>query len=325
MGVTLAPSSVWGILRHHGIDPSPRRAGPTWAQFLRSQASSMLACDFFTVDTVLLRHLYVLFFIELDSRRVYVAGITAGPIATWVTQQARNLSMDLVERSRSVRFLIRDRDAKFTTSFDEVFRSEGIRVLRTPVRAPRANAWTSPRWRSTGRCTRHRVGVKEPARTPRTGPNWAGSGRWPPTPVASRSAGPSMGPTATDLKLLGPTLDDVADAGLLEEIETLHLDRGYDYPKIRVQLAGLGLDDLNIQRRTKTGVAVTAKPPLRLGLRWVVEGTNSWFSNYGQLRRNTDRRTHHRHAQLCLVVALLVTAKLIDWRNRWSPESRPIR
>ena len=141
MGVTLAPSSVWAILRRHGIEPSPWREGPTWAQFLRSQASSMLACDFFTVDTVLLRRLYMLFFIELDSRRVYVAGVSASPIARWVTQQARNLSMDLVERSRSVRFLIRDRDAKFTTSFDEVFRSEGIRVIRTPVRAPRANAF----------------------------------------------------------------------------------------------------------------------------------------------------------------------------------------
>jgi len=111
----------------------------------------------------------------------------------------------------------------------------------------------------------------------------------------------------------------------LEEIETLHLDRGYDYPKIRIQLAGLGLDDLNIQRRTKPGATVAAKQPLRLGLRWVVEGTNSWFSNYGQLRRNTDRRTRHRHAQLCFVTALLITAKLIDWRNRWSPDSRPTR
>lgn len=134
------------------------------------------------------------------------------------------------------------------------------------------------------------------------------------------------GANRNDLKLLGPTLDDVAYAGLLEEIETLHLDRGYDYPKIRAQLAGLGLDDLNIQSRTKPGAVIeTAKQPLRLGMRWVVEGTNSWLSNYGQLRRNTDRRTRHRHAQLCLVVVLLVTAKLIDWRNRWSPDSRPIR
>jgi hypothetical protein len=132
------------------------------------------------------------------------------------------------------------------------------------------------------------------------------------------------GANRNDLKLLAPTLADVARVGLLSEIETLHLDRGYDYPKVRTQLAALGLDDLNIQRRTPPG-SDQPKPPMRLGLRWVVEGTNSWLSNYGQLRRNTDRRTRHRHAQLCLVVALLITAKLIDWRNRWSPESRPIR
>jgi hypothetical protein len=131
------------------------------------------------------------------------------------------------------------------------------------------------------------------------------------------------GANRNDVKLLGPTLEDVASFGLLDEIGTLHLDRAYDYPKIRTQLAGLGVDDLNIQRRTTPDS--DAPEPMRLGLRWVVEGTNSWLSNYGQLRRNTDRRTRHRHAQLCLVVALLITAKLIDWRNRWSPDSRPIR
>jgi len=82
--------------------------------------------------------------------------------------------------------------------------------------------------------------------------------------------------------------------------------------------------DLNIQRRSQPGDDKTVKQPLRLGLRWVVEGTNSWLSNYGQLRRNTDRRSRHRHAQICLVTVLLITAKLIDWRNRWSPDSRPI-
>jgi transposase len=126
-----------------------------------------------------------------------------------------------------------------------------------------------------------------------------------------------------DVKLLGPTLAAVAAVGLLEEVETLHLDRGYDYPKIRTQLAELGLRDVCIQRRGTKGTA--EKVPMTLGLRWVVEGTNSWLSNFGQLRRNTDRRTHHRHAQLCFVVALLITAKLIDWRNRWSPTSTPIR
>ena len=132
------------------------------------------------------------------------------------------------------------------------------------------------------------------------------------------------GANRNDLKLLEPTLADVARVGLLGEIETLHLDRGYDYPKTRAQLTALGLDDLSIQRRTRRG-SDQPKPPMRLGLRWVVESTNSWLSNYGQLRRNTDRRTHHRHAQLCLAATILITAKLIDWRDRWSPQSRPIR
>jgi transposase InsO family protein len=102
----------------------------------------MLACDFFTIDTALLRRLYVLSFIELDTRRVFLTGITAHPTGTWVVQQARNLALALAERSQQpVKFLIRDRDAKFTTSFDEVFRSEGAQIIRTPVRAPRGNAF----------------------------------------------------------------------------------------------------------------------------------------------------------------------------------------
>ena len=101
----------------------------------------MLACDFFTVDTVLLRRLYVLFFIELDTRKLFVTEITAHPTGAWVVQQARNLSYELAQRARPVKFLIRDRDTKFTSSFDEVFRSEGIRIIRTPDRAPRANAF----------------------------------------------------------------------------------------------------------------------------------------------------------------------------------------
>jgi len=105
------------------------------------EASSMLACDFFTVDTVLLRRLYVLFFIEIDTRRVYLTGVTAGPTGAWVVQQARTLAMTIAEGSIPVRFLVRDRDAKFTAGFDEVFRSEQIRIISTPVRAPRANAF----------------------------------------------------------------------------------------------------------------------------------------------------------------------------------------
>ena len=141
LGLNLAPASVWNILQRHGLDPSPRRCGPTWGEFLRVQAETVLACDFFTVDTVLLRRLYVLFFIELDTRMVFVTGVTANPTGAWVVQQARNVSFELSERSQPVRFLIRDRDAKFTASFDEVFRAEGVRIVRTPVKAPRANAF----------------------------------------------------------------------------------------------------------------------------------------------------------------------------------------
>lgn len=125
------------------------------------------------------------------------------------------------------------------------------------------------------------------------------------------------GANRNDLKLLAPTLADVERVGLLVDIDTLHLDRGYDYPSVRAHLHGLGLDDLAIQRRKHPGGS-EAKQPMRLGLRWVVEGTNSWLSNYGQLRRNTNRRSTHRHAQLCLVTVLLVTAKLIDHRDRWN-------
>ncbi|MGA7419709.1 MAG: integrase core domain-containing protein, partial [Acidimicrobiales bacterium] len=141
MGVALAPSSVWAILHRHKVDPSPMRTGPSWNEFLRSQASSALPCDFFTVDTVLLKRLFVLFFIELHTRRVYVMGITAHPTGSRTVQQARNLSLMLANRAHSIKFLIRDRDTKFTSSFDEVFRSECIRIIRTPIRAPRANAF----------------------------------------------------------------------------------------------------------------------------------------------------------------------------------------
>jgi len=145
LGISLAPSTVWEILRRHGIEPAPRRAELTWSEFLRTQASTIIACDFLTVDTVWLRRLHVLFFIELATRRVHFGGVTANPRERWVTQRARNLLMELADREPPVRFLVRDRDRKFSSAFDEVFRCEGIRVIRTPVRAPRAKAHAE-RW-----------------------------------------------------------------------------------------------------------------------------------------------------------------------------------
>src|SRR5712691_10698976 len=139
LGMRVSPSTVRRLLLGAGLGPAPRRAGPSWRDFLRQQAASMLACDFFTVETISLRRFYVLFFIELGSRRVQLAGCTTNPSGAWVTQQARNLSFTGVfER---MRFLIHDRDSKLSGAFDEVFRSEDIRVIHTPIRAPQANAY----------------------------------------------------------------------------------------------------------------------------------------------------------------------------------------
>ncbi len=125
MGIRLAASTIWTILKRHGIEPCPRRTEPTWSEFLRTQASALLACDFF---------------VEHGSRRVTIAGVTARPTGSWVTQQARQLAWTMGEWTIPAKWLIRDRDTKFTTSFDDVFRSEGTQLIRTPVRAPRANA-----------------------------------------------------------------------------------------------------------------------------------------------------------------------------------------
>jgi len=141
LGLRVSATSVKKVLRAAGLDPAPRRDGPSWSEFLRSQAEGILACDFFTVETVFLKTLYVLFFIEVGSRRLHVTTATANPTGAFVTQQARNLCYTLDEREEPVRFLIRDRDAKFSGSFDEVLCSEGIRVIRTPIRSPKANAF----------------------------------------------------------------------------------------------------------------------------------------------------------------------------------------
>ena len=150
LGVQVSATAIRTTLRRHRLDPAPRRAATSWQAFLRRQAAGIVACDFFTVDTIWLRRLYVLFFIEHKTRRVHLAGVTANPDGASVAQQARNLLLVLGEQGRRVRFLLHDRDAKFSRSFDDVFRSEGGQVLMTPVRAPKANAYAE-RWVRTVR------------------------------------------------------------------------------------------------------------------------------------------------------------------------------
>jgi len=140
LGVALAASTVARIMKDRGLGPAPRRSGPTWRSFLSAQAAHIVATDFFCVDTLCLKRLYVLFFIELGRRRVWITGVTAHPDAAWVTQQARNVTGDLDDKGVPVKFLLTDRDTKYVVSFDEVFRSEGARILRTPFRTPNANA-----------------------------------------------------------------------------------------------------------------------------------------------------------------------------------------
>jgi putative transposase len=148
LGIRVGASTIRSLLRRSGFGPAPRRQGPSWSEFLRAQAHGMLACDFFTVETAWLRTLYVLFFVELGSRRVHLAGVTANPDSAWMRQQARNLA--IAERLENVRFVVHDRDTKFSGPFDELLRSEGVRVIKTPVRAPRANA-VAERWVRTVR------------------------------------------------------------------------------------------------------------------------------------------------------------------------------
>jgi putative transposase len=139
LGMVVSATTVRTWLRAEGLGPAGTRRGMTWREFLRAHRRSMLAVDFFTIETIWLQRLYVLFFIELGSRRVHVAGCTPNPTAPWVTQQARQLKWTLAERPESFRFLLRDRDQKFTDSFDAVFRSIGLEIIRTPFRAPQAN------------------------------------------------------------------------------------------------------------------------------------------------------------------------------------------
>ncbi len=141
LGIRVGATTIRSLIRTARLGPAPRRTGPSWTEFLRAQAGGIIACDFFTVETAWLRTLYVLAFIELGSRRVHLSPSTAHPDSAWVTQQARNLALGLDNRARPLRFLIRDRDTKFSRSFDEVVRSEGVRVILTPIQAPNANAY----------------------------------------------------------------------------------------------------------------------------------------------------------------------------------------
>jgi putative transposase len=143
LGVRVSATKIRTLLRASGLGPAPRRGGPSWGEFLRAQAQGILAFDFFTVETLTLRTLYVLFAIQVGSRRVHILGATRNPDSAWVTQQARNLAGG--ERLEGIRFMIRDRDAKYSGPFDEVLRSEGVSIVRTPIRAPRANAFAE-RW-----------------------------------------------------------------------------------------------------------------------------------------------------------------------------------
>ena len=146
LGQHIAPSTIWAILQSAGIDPAPRRSVVTWSQFLGSQAA--LACDFATVDTVTLRRLYLLFFIDIPTRTIYLGGITEHPTGAWTTQAARNLFMRHTDQLTGARALVRDRGSQFIDAFDEIFRSEGFNILKTPVRTPVANAFAE-RWIGT--------------------------------------------------------------------------------------------------------------------------------------------------------------------------------
>jgi len=139
LGMSVAATTVKKVLRAAGLEPAPRRDSPSWSEFLRAQAHGIWACDFFSIETAFLRTLYVLFFIEVGTRRLHVTTSTRNPSGEFVAQQARNLAID--GELEGVAFLIRDRDSKYTRAFDEVFISEGARVIKGPIRAPKANAF----------------------------------------------------------------------------------------------------------------------------------------------------------------------------------------
>lgn len=182
LGHRIVASTVWQILHDAGIDPAPRRSGPTWRQFLTAQAKAILAVDFVSVDTILLRRIYVLIAVEQGSRRAHLLGVIAHPTGAWTTQAARNLLMDLADHVSTVKFVLRDRDSRFSRAFDAVFAADGIRILTSPPGAPRANAI----------CERM---IANPA--PRAARQGFGGQRTPPTPVHDDLPAPFQRRTAT--------------------------------------------------------------------------------------------------------------------------------
>jgi transposase InsO family protein len=171
LGIRLAASTIARIMKDRGLGPAPRRNGPTWRAFLRSQAKGIVATDFFTVETLTLKTLYVLFFIELGRRRVWITGVTTHPNASWVTQQARDLTGGLDDAGIGVRFLLRDRDTKYVQSFDEVFAADGGEIHMSPYRTPNANAYAERFVRTVrSECLDHLliVGERHPERVLRS-------------------------------------------------------------------------------------------------------------------------------------------------------------
>ncbi len=199
LGITIAASTVWAILKKAGIDPAPGRSSESWTTFLRAQAAGIVACDFFTVDTVILRRYYVLFFIELETRRVHLAGVTKNPTGAWTTQAARNFTM---RYDRTIRFLIRDGAGQFVAGFDEVFRSDGATIIRTPRPTPRSrmrtrNAGSEPCAASSSTAPSSGIAgssngscASTSSTTTRTDPTAASANAHPTTPKSS-SIGPA--------------------------------------------------------------------------------------------------------------------------------------